>query len=505
MKKFVILSILFTLALHAAAQYDMSIWMNGSNTTYTTSEVDSITFKVKESSTDPIPKGPFYITGNEVLFPTNSWQVDAIQMPQEGKYYTHTFWNVPAGSYCQFKITIGDWSQNWGFAAVANPPAGVSGDMDGNVVFTMASTSDVKVTFDGTNISLTGDFVGGSTPTPDPEPEPEPEPSGDITVKAQVPASWTNTITAWVWPTGGEGREIVPTKEGKWYVITETCSELNIIFKNGIGWNGDYNQTEDMTFTENTCIAITTGMEKATYTVVDCEGSITPEPEPEPEPINYYIGGNTPLIGNEMWDPKAITMTKVGDYYTHTFKNVPAGQECKFKITDGTWNTTWGHSELVYSPIATTGSNSNNIVFTLTAQANIHVYFDGSNIHIEVEYTNNTPEAEPVIGPYYITGNEVLVGSDLAWKADAIKMTQDGNVVTHTFTNLPANEECQFKITNGDWSLNWGFEDVANPPAGVSVDINLHGNVVFYLSQPGNVTVTFDGNNISLTGNFRSW
>lgn len=400
MKKFVTLSILFTLALHAAAQYDMSIWMNGSNTTYTTSEVDSITFKVKESSTDPIPKGPFYITGNEVLFPTNSWQADAIQMPQEGKYYTHTFWNVPAGSYCQFKITIGDWSQNWGFAAVANPPAGVSGDMDGNVVFTMASTSDVKVTFDGTNISLTGDFVGGSTPTPDPEPEPEPEPSGDITVKAQVPASWTNTITAWVWPTGGEGREIVPTKEGKWYVITETCSELNIIFKNGIGWNGDYNQTEDMTFTENTCIAITTGMEKATYTVVDCEGSITPEPEPEPEP---------------------------------------------------------------------------------------------------------TPDPEPVIGPFFITGNEVLVGSEKTWLADAIQMTQEGDIFTHTFSNLPANQECQFKITNGSWEQNWGFDAIEDVPAGVTVDRNDHGNVTFTLARRGDVTVTFDGNTINLTGNFRSW
>lgn len=274
MKKFVIISILFTLALHAAAQYDMSIWMDGSNTTYTTSEVDSITFKVKESSTDPIPKGPFYITGNEVLFPTNSWQVDAIQMPQEGKYYTHTFWNVPAG------------------------------------------------------------------------------------------------------------------------------------------------------------------------------------------------------------------------------------QEAKFKITNGSWDQSWGYSDLASIPNGVTGSSSNNVVFTLAATANVHVRFDGDAIYMEWE-GNSTPE--PAIGPFYITGNEVLVGSEKTWLADAIQMTQEGDIFTHTFSNLPANQECQFKITNGSWEQNWGFYAIEDVPAGVTVDINDHGNVTFTLARPGDVVVRFDGNHISLTGNFRSW
>ena len=96
----------------------------------------------------------------------------------------------------------------------------------------------------------------------------------DITVKAKVPAAWADQITAWVWPTGSEGQEVIPTQEGEWYVVTHNCAELNIIFKNGAGWNGDANQTVDMTFTENVCIEITSdGATKATYTVVDCPGS----------------------------------------------------------------------------------------------------------------------------------------------------------------------------------------------------------------------------------------
>ena len=94
----------------------------------------------------------------------------------------------------------------------------------------------------------------------------------DITVKAKVPATWTETITAWVWPTGGDGQEVVPTKEGDWYVYTRNCAELNIIFKNGAGWTGNANQTVDMTFTENACVEITSnGAKLATYTNVECD------------------------------------------------------------------------------------------------------------------------------------------------------------------------------------------------------------------------------------------
>ena len=95
----------------------------------------------------------------------------------------------------------------------------------------------------------------------------------DITVKAKVPAAWTDTITAWVWATGAEGKEVVPTKSGDWYSVTENCGELNIIFKNGHGWTGDKNQTVDIKgLQENACLQLAQeGDAKATFTHVDCE------------------------------------------------------------------------------------------------------------------------------------------------------------------------------------------------------------------------------------------
>ena len=121
----------------------------------------------------------------------------------------------------------------------------------------------------GTVGKLTVTLIEKGTPS---EPE-EPKEEKDITVKAKVPAAWTNTITAWVWPTGGEGQEVTPTKEGDWYVYTHHCAELNIIFKNGKGWNGDANQTVDITgIAENTCLQLASdGSTKATFTNVDCQ------------------------------------------------------------------------------------------------------------------------------------------------------------------------------------------------------------------------------------------
>ena len=132
----------------------------------------------------------------------------------------------------------------------------------------------VEKTADGSEVAdrtyAAEDVVEAWASVYDPGNVQEPGEAKDITVKAKVPAEWTDQITAWVWPTGGAGTEVVPTQEGEWYVVTHNCSELNIIFKNGAGWNGDANQTVDITTSESICIEITAGEGKATYTAVDC-------------------------------------------------------------------------------------------------------------------------------------------------------------------------------------------------------------------------------------------
>ena len=327
----------------------------------------------------------YYITGNEALFGANQWKADAIAMTEAEGVYTHTFTAVAAGVECQFKVTNGTWDQSWGFNDVLDAPAGVTGNTDGNVVFTLAEAGDVVVTFNGTNITVTGNFAqGGDTPV-----DPTPGETKDITVKAKVPAAWTDQITAWVWATGGEGTEVVPAQEGEWYVYTQNCAELNIIFKNGAGWTGDANQTVDITgITESTCIEITAdGVTKATYTVVDCEGGDTPvDPNPGDDPVvtptAYYITGNEALFGANQWKADAIAMTEAEGVYTHTFTAVAAGVECQFKVTNGTWEQSWGFANLTTVPAGVTGNTDGNVVFTLAEAGDVVVTFNGTNITV---------------------------------------------------------------------------------------------------------------------------
>ena len=197
----------------------------------------------------------------------------------------------------------------------------------------------VEKTADGSEVAdrtyAAEDVVEAWAAVYDPTNVPEPGEAKDITVKAKVPAEWTDQITAWVWPTGGAGTEVVPTQEGEWYVVTQNCAELNIIYKNGTGWNGDANQTIDMTFTESTCIVIAAGAGKATYTVVDCEGGETPEPELG---VTYNVtvpqGTNACYIAGEMNGWSHTEMTKVDEtHYTITIDD--ATKAMKYKYCSG--------------------------------------------------------------------------------------------------------------------------------------------------------------------------
>ncbi len=188
----------------------------------------------------------------------------------------------------------------------------------------------VEKTADGSEVAdrtyAAEDVVEAWAAVYDPNNVPEPGEAKDITVKAKVPAEWTDQITAWVWPTGGEGKEVVPTQEGEWYVVTHNCSELNIIFKNGAGWNGDANQTVDMTFTENTCIEITAGAGKANYTAVDCESN-DPGTDPLPEPKDITVKATVPAEWTDqitawVWhasEPgKEVVPSQEGEWYAVT-------------------------------------------------------------------------------------------------------------------------------------------------------------------------------------------
>ena len=94
-----------------------------------------------------------------------------------------------------------------------------------------------------------------------------------IVVKVKVPATWTETIYVYIWGDGvSEGEnEQVAMRQDDWFVYTHYGNELNIIFKNGRGWTGHPNQTEDIKTYKSACYILTQEENnKAVATQVDC-------------------------------------------------------------------------------------------------------------------------------------------------------------------------------------------------------------------------------------------
>ena len=93
-----------------------------------------------------------------------------------------------------------------------------------------------------------------------------------IVIKAKVPEHWTN-VYVYLWDTEGvESGDYKAKKVGDWYVYTYFGKSLNIIFKDGKGWNGYPYQSEDLKTNRSGCYVITQeGDSKGVFNDVDCE------------------------------------------------------------------------------------------------------------------------------------------------------------------------------------------------------------------------------------------
>ena len=142
--------------------------------------------------------------------------------------------------------------------------------------------------------------------------------SKNIVVKVKVPSNWTYTTTAWVWDADGEGREVETIRDGDWNVLIVNSKEVNVIFKNGWGWNGDVNQTEEIIgIRKNMCFQLQQkGAQKVTSIIVDCP-SVDYDLTLERESINLLMNEQkriyytlTPEYANEIFDVEFISLNE---------------------------------------------------------------------------------------------------------------------------------------------------------------------------------------------------
>lgn len=212
---------------------------------------------------------------------------------------------------------------------------------------------------------------------------------------------------------------------------------------------------------------------------------------------SYYVAGNGKSDKNgsfcDGYDWTTDVSLMSGTPASITFANVAAGSY-KFKVTNGTWNDpVWGFASYNGGDSKITGDSEDNVMFTLTSTSDVTITFNGENI-TAVTFAGGgiTPG-----GTYYVAGNG---GSDsngsfcngFDWSTDTSPMS--GTPATITFTNVGAGTY-KFKVTDGTWNDPvFGF---ASYTGSTPVTSDTDDNIVFTLTEASDVTIVFNGENIT--------
>jgi hypothetical protein len=269
--------------------------------------------------------------------------------------YTKTFNNVAAGTY-QLKITDGTWENSWG------------GDgPEGNYQFT-TEAGDVTVKFDPATKQISTITSKQSDPKPT-EPKPtEPTPAERYFVageKALCGVEWEPNTSANEMKKGANG---IYTKTFKkvakgTYLLKVTDGTWNNSW-GGDGPEGNYQFTTEAG-------DVTVKFDPATKQI-----SVVLPGQSEDNGPKYYVSGSCKAMGEWNAAPAQCRMRLRSDgSYSIVFKKLPAG-EYEFKVTDGTWNNSWGE-------------NGGNKKFTLKETANVGIYFTLKNGQGDIKVVSN--------------------------------------------------------------------------------------------------------------------
>lgn len=131
-------------------------------------------------------------------------------------------------------------------------------------------------------------------------------------------------------------------------------------------WNNKWNQTGNLSFDGT----------KNLYTISDVNGrgAWSVYTLPLNEKVTYYVAGTMNSWSNNT-DQMTFVSTELGASYV--YENLKKG-ECQFKITNGTWDWTKGHSDFDKnnSDVVSSSNNDGNVKFTLANDvAKMTIYF----------------------------------------------------------------------------------------------------------------------------------
>jgi len=194
----------------------------------------------------------------------------------------------------------------------------------------------------------------------------------------------------------------------------------------------------------------------------------------------YTVVGDAGLCGTGLaWNTTSPTgdMTQEGSVYVKTFTDVAAGT-LNYKVIGNN-----SYSVFQYP-------SSNKTVNVATAGSTVKITFDPAVPSLTEVVT--PPQTETT---YYVAGDAALCGDN--WNSASNPMS--GAPATKVFSNVPAGTY-NFKVTNGAWEpagQSWGWSSLAASSQVAGVEDN-NGNIRFTISATSDITITFDGTEITL-------
>ncbi len=251
-------------------------------------------------------------------------------------------------------------------------------------------------------------------------------------------------------------------------------------------WSNKWNQTGDLALPTDgsNCFyapeGTWDGADGSNWGTLDVAPEVT-----QPVFTAYTVAGEAGLCGNG-WDPASNAMTETSaGIWSITFSNIEAGTY-QFKVTDGTWNNSWGKD-----------GGESNMSATVEAVSNVTITFNADTKAIDVavapaatEPEVTQPEAtepETPSATYTVAGEAGLCGEAWDLVADPMAKNADG-LYEITFSSV-APGWYKFKVTDGTWDNSWG--------GGPNVDGD--GNYVVEVAAVSNVTVVFDPDTQEIT------
>ena len=367
----------------------------------------------------------YYITGSLV----GGWDPKQKGIEKDGELYKATFTDLAAGEY-EFKITKGDWAQQWNYSNLDKAYEEVSegkdgeGNPNGNIKIVTTAVKTITVIFDATANKIS---LEGLTPYVAP-----------LTYTVTVPAGTEKCFIAGAM-NGWNFQEMTATANANEFTIEIAGARETDGYKYACQASWDYVEKKEdgndldanRTWTANDVVA---------------KWGVPP---------TYTIVGATAITGAN-WDPANAEnlMTKDGEVYTLT-KNglqLEAG-DYEYKVAK---NGAWGDGQ--YPAEGNQKVNiAENGVYTI-----VYTYTVGTSL---TAVPTKTGEYTPVQTVYTVAGDAALCGTN--WQADDATndMTANGDgTYTWTKTGVTLTGNVGFKVVknhdfgNGEYPAeNWNI------------------------------------------------